>query len=244
MSDAILLVDDEANIRLTLGAKLRALGHTVIEAADGTGCLSAAATPAVGLVVLDLGLPDLDGVDVLRALRSWSQVPVLVLSARDDQAQKVAALDAGADDYVTKPFDPSELEARIRAGLRRGVTGAPGPHGSAPDRVVFGDYVLVPADRSLRHRGVDVPLTPNELGLLLVLAAHPGRLLSHEFLLKAVWGESYGSESSYLRTYLSQLRRKLGDNAGRPTVIRTEPGLGYRWIAGPGPGVGSGSAGQ
>lgn len=224
---AILLVDDEANIRLALGAKLRALGHIVIEAADGAACLGAAVSPDIGLVVLDLGLPDLDGLDVLRSLRTRSQVPVLVLSARDDQAQKVAALDAGADDYVTKPFDPSELEARIRAGLRR----TPSVESADPEPVLFGEHELDPVNRSLRRNGRNIALTPNELGLLLVLAANPGRLLSHEFLLKAVWGDSYGSESTYLRTYMSQLRRKLGDNASRPTIIRTEPGLGYRWIA-------------
>lgn len=224
---AIVLADDDAALRAAIGASLRAGGHRVIEVADGPSCLVAVRAPGVAMVVLDLDLPGIGGLEVLRTVRAWSAVPIVVVAAGADPGARVAAFDAGADDYVAKPLDVLELEARIGVGLQRRPAPEPGP-----ERVCFGDFELDRRDRALRRSGVDVALTPNELGLLETMAANPGRLLDHETLLKAVWGSNYGTETAYLRTYVSQLRRKLGDDAAHPTMIRTEPGLGYRWIAG------------
>ncbi len=226
---AVVFVEPQPSLRRAVAAGLRARGHRLIDVADGRTGLAAIERSALAVVVADLDRVGVDGPTLVAELRSLTSAPVLAVSARPEPAAKVAALDAGADDYVTKPFDAGELEARIRVALRR-VAGSDGP---ATGPVRFGPFELDPAGRTLRRHGAVVPLTPNELGLLLALAANPGRLLSHEALLKAVWGPAYGTESAYLRTFVSQLRRKLGDDAARPRMIRTEPGLGYRWIATP-----------
>jgi two-component system KDP operon response regulator KdpE len=211
-----------------LRTTLRSREFEVLEAATGESALVVAADGRPDVVILDLGLPDLDGVDVLRRLRMFSDVPVIVLTARDEPAEKVRSLDAGADDYVTKPFDTEELLARIRAALRRV------PHAAA--QAVFRiDELEIDLARQLVTRGDEpVHLTRTELTLLEQLARHPGKLLTQEYLLREVWGPGYGTESNYLRVYVGQLRKKLGDDAARPRLILTEPGIGYRWIAGPG----------
>jgi two-component system KDP operon response regulator KdpE len=180
------------------------------------------------VVLLDLGLPDLDGIEVLRRLRAFSDVPVIVLTARDDQSEKVRSLDAGADDYVTKPFDTEELLARIRAALRRVPPAATIP---PVVRIAELELEIDVARRLVTQDGKPVHLTRTELMLLEELMRHPGKLLTQEFLLHQVWGSGYGTESNYLRVYIAQLRKKLGDDATRPRLIQTEPGIGYRWIA-------------
>ena len=222
----VLIVDDEAPLRRALRTSLRARDLEVVEADRGEAAVVAVADGGVDVVLLDLGLPDLDGVAALGRIRSFSQVPVVVLTARDDQHQKVAVLDAGADDYVTKPFDTEELMARIRAVLRR----RPEPE-RTPPVVEAGDLRIDLARRLVTRGGERVPLTKTELGLLEQLVTHPGRLLTHDVLLRRVWGQGYGTESNYLRTYVGQLRKKLGDDASSPRYIATDPGVGYRWVA-------------
>ena len=200
-------------------------GLRVLEAATGEEGVVAVADLLPDLVVLDLGLPDIGGIDALERIRAFSEVPVIVLTARTIGAQKVAALDAGADDYVTKPFDPSELLARMRAILRRSAGHQSGA------AVITRDGVSIDLARKiLEIDGDRVPLTRTEWRLLEVLVTNPDRLLTHELLLKTVWGPEYGSETNYLRTFVGQLRRKLGDHAASPSFIVTEPGIGYRWI--------------
>ena len=183
-----------------------------------------AAAQAPNLVVLDLGLPDLDGTEVIRRLRAWTDVPVIVLSVREGRSDKIEALDAGADDYVTKPFDVEELLARMRAALRR----TDADLGSEPE-LRFGDLQVDLARRLVRLGGDLVHLTPNEYGLLEAMVTNPGKLLTHQWLLRQVWGRGYGNESHYLHVYVRQLRQKLGDDAAMPRFIITEPGVGYRW---------------
>ncbi|GAA4462069.1 response regulator [Phytohabitans houttuyneae] len=220
----ILVVDDEPQILRTLGINLRARGYDVDTAADGASALSAASGTQPNLVVLDLGLPDMDGVDVIRGLRRTSASPIIVLSGRAGSADKVAALDAGADDYVTKPFGIDELLARIRAATRR-VSTAP----ARPAALRIGQYTVQVADR-LAHGpdGTPVRLTPTEWQLLEILAEHPGRLVSQRQLLQQVWGPTYTKETNYLRQYMAQLRRKLEDDPTHPQHLLTEPGMGYR----------------
>ena len=226
---AILLIEDDPALRRALRTTLRSREFEVLEAATGESALVIAADGRPDVVILDLGLPDLDGLDVLRRLRVFSEVPVIVLTARDEQAEKVRSLDAGADDYVTKPFDTEELLARIRAALRRV------PHAVAPPVVFRIEDLEIDLARRLVTRGDEpVHLTRTELTLLEQLARHPGKLLTQEYLLREVWGPGYGTESNYLRVYVGQLRKKLGDDATRPRLILTEPGIGYRWIAGTG----------
>ena len=222
----ILVVDDEPQIRRALRTSLSAHGYEVETAGNGEEALVVAADTAPDLVFLDLGLPDLDGTEVIRRLRSFSDVPVIVLSVRDQQADKVAALDVGADDYVTKPFGMEELLARLRATLRRS-------HGEEPGAPVlrFGELEVDLARRLVSLGGEQVHLTPTEYGLLEALVANPGKLLTHQWLLRKVWGQGYGQESHYLRVYVRALRSKLGDDAAAPALILTEPGVGYRWIA-------------
>jgi two-component system KDP operon response regulator KdpE len=221
----ILVVEDDAPLRRALRTSMRARDFDVIEAATGEEAVVVAADGRTDVVLLDLGLPGVDGVDTLRRIRSFSDVPVVVLTARDRQGDKVTALDAGADDYVTKPFDTEELLARIRAVLRR----VPQANLQAPV-VVVDDLEIDLAQRQVRSAGAPVHLTRTELALLEQLTRNPGKLLTHEFLLRQVWGQGYGSESNYLRVYIGQLRRKLGDDAANPRLIVTEPGIGYRWI--------------
>ena len=219
----VLLVDDDATLRQTLGIALRAEGHEVLLAADGRSALQAAAEDQPDLLVLDLGLPDLSGVEVLRQLRTWSALPVVVLSARDGSRDKVEALDLGADDYVTKPFGTDELFARIRAASRRA--------GSDLPVVKAGALTIdVPARRVTRD-GAVVRLTPTEWSLLEVLVRHAGRLVSQRDLLHEVWGPSYGKETNYLRVYVAGLRKKLEDDPAAPRHLLTEAGMGYRFQA-------------
>jgi len=222
----VLAVDDEPQILRALRASLAARGHEVLTAPNGETALDVLATTDVDLVVLDLGLPGIDGLEVIRRLRSWSQVPVIVLSVREAQADKIAALDAGADDFVTKPFAMDELLARTRAVLRR--TG-PGP-AEAPV-VRAGDLEVDLSRRSVTRAGEPVHLTPTEYALLELLVTNPGKLLTHHWLLRKVWGDGYQDQSNYLRVYVAGLRKKLEDDPAAPTRILTEPGVGYRWVA-------------
>jgi two-component system KDP operon response regulator KdpE len=219
----VLVVDDDPQLLRALRIALRAAGHDVDTAPDGRAALQQAAAVHPDVIVLDLGLPDLDGTEVLAGLHPWYTGPVLVLSARTDSQDKVHALDAGADDYVTKPFDMGELLARLRAALRRGP-------GEPPDRVVTTDhFTLDLVDRQVTVAGTPVRLTPTEWGLLETLARRPGRLISQRQLLQSVWGPGYEKETHYLRVYLAQLRRKLEPDPAHPRYLRTEPGMGYRF---------------
>ena len=224
MAPRALVVDDDSQILRALRTSLRVSGYEVIEAVDGETALSVAATAAPDVIVLDLGLPDMDGTEVIRRLRSWTEVPVIVLSVRDKQEEKVAAFDLGADDYVTKPFGMEELLARMRAVGRRGRTDAD------VASVLRFDGLEIDLARDLVTLGGDqLRLTPIEHKLLVTMASNPGKLLTHRWLLQRVWGPGYSNESHYLRVFVRQLRRKLGDDASRPSFILTEPGVGYRW---------------
>jgi two-component system, OmpR family, KDP operon response regulator KdpE len=224
----VLVVDDEPQIRRALRTSLGAHGHEVRTAPNGEEAIVAAAQEPLDLVFLDLGLPDLDGTEVIRRIRSFSDVPIIVLSVRDRQADKVDALDAGADDYVTKPFGVEEVLARLRAAIRRSQAGEP-----APATLAFDDVEVDLGRRLVSVRGEAVHLTKTEYALLEALVTNPGKLLTHQWLLRRVWGVGYGQESHYLRVYVRALRRKLGDDASAPRLILTEPGVGYRWIAAP-----------
>jgi two-component system KDP operon response regulator KdpE len=222
---AILLVEDDPALRRALRTTLRSRDFEVLEAATGETAIVLAADRRADVVILDLGLPDLDGLDVLRQIRAFTDVPVIVLTARDEQSEKVRSLDAGADDYVTKPFDTEELLARIRAALRRV------PNATAKPIVVrIDDLEIDLVRRQVTRADTPVHLTRTELTLLEQLVRQPGKLLTQEYLLREVWGPGYGTESNYLRVYVGQLRKKLGDDAARPRLILTEPGIGYRWI--------------
>jgi two-component system KDP operon response regulator KdpE len=225
----VLVVDDEPQILRSLRTTLSANGYEVLEASTGEEALAVAAAAAPDLLVLDLGLPDIDGAEVIRRLRGWTDVPVIVLSVRDRQDDKIGALDAGADDYVTKPFALGELLARIRAAQRRGGRDQPEP------MLAFGGLTVDMARRRVEVGGRPVHLTPTEYRLLEALVAHPGKLLTQRWLLQTVWGGGYGDESNYLRVYIRQLRQKLGDRADAPRFILTEPGVGYRWLPDPDP---------
>ncbi|GAA4084423.1 response regulator [Nocardioides kongjuensis] len=222
----VLVVDDEPRIVRALAIHLRARGWDVVTAGDGTEALDAAARAQPDVVVLDLGLPDLDGVDVITRLRARSPVPVLVLSGRSDSVDKVDALDAGADDYVTKPFGMDELVARLRALVRRGQPDEP----TTTEAVVtFGDVTVDLGATRVTVRGEEVRLTPTEWHLLEVLLRNPGQLLSQRRLLTEVWGPGYENAHGNLRLYVAQLRRKLEADPARPVHIRNEPGMGYRF---------------
>ena len=219
----ILIVDDEPQLLRALGISLRARGHDVEAAATGRAALAVAAKLPLDLVILDLGLPDLDGVEVVSALRGWSSTPIIVLSARDGQTDKVAALDAGADDYVTKPFGMDELLARIRAALRRAT-----PELEAPV-VSMGAHMIDLAAKRVSNDAGEVRLTPTEWQLLELLVRNAGKLVSQRQILQTVWGPAYTTETNYLRVYMAQLRRKLEDDPSRPRYLITEPGMGYRF---------------
>jgi two-component system KDP operon response regulator KdpE len=223
----ILVVDDEPQIRRALRTSLEAHGYEVRTAGTGEEAIVAVVDEAPDLMVLDLGLPDLDGTAVIQRVRSFSTIPVVVLSVRDRQLDKVGALDAGADDYVTKPFDMGELLARTRAALRRGHAEEPAA------RLSFGELDVDLGRRLVTLSGERVHLTKTEYALLEAMVTNPGKLLTHQWLLRRVWGPSYQEESHYLRVYVRSLRRKLGDRAADPRLILTEPGVGYRWIAEP-----------
>ena len=220
----ILVVDDEPQILRALRINLHARHYEVVTAGDGAEALHSAASDHPDLIVLDLGLPDIDGVEVIHKLRTWTPVPIIILSGRLDSRGKVAALDAGADDYVTKPFSIGELLARIRAITRRGLTSEP----PAPIRI--GTNTVDLADRLVwADDGAPVHLTPVEWQVLEVLARNPGKLISQRQLLQQVWGQTYHSETNYLRQYLKHLRRKLEPEPSRPRHLITEPGMGYRF---------------
>jgi two-component system KDP operon response regulator KdpE len=222
----ILVVDDEVQILRALRINLKARGYDVATASTGAEALAVAARHQPELVVLDLGLPDLDGVEVIHGLRGWSQARILVLSGRTDSADKVDALDAGADDYVVKPFGMDELLARLRALSRRQ------PEGEAAPVLTLGDVVVDLAATRVVRRGPDgdeeLRLTPTEWHLLEVLARHPGKLMSHAQLLREVWGPGYENAHGNLRLYVGQLRRKIEDDPARPRHLLTDPGMGYR----------------
>ena len=218
----VLVVEDDAVLRTTLAIALRAEGHEVLVAADGRTALEALREDGPDLVVLDLGLPDVSGMDVLTSLRVWSRLPVIVLSARTDSQDKVGALDAGADDYVTKPFGVDELHARIRSAARRGDVRSP--------PVVTAHLSLDVAGRRAMRDGRPVRLTPKEWSILEVLLREPGRLVSRADLLHEVWGPAYDRETNYLRTYMATLRKKLEADPSQPVHLVTEPGLGHRFV--------------
>jgi two-component system KDP operon response regulator KdpE len=220
----ILVIEDEAALLRALRIFLEAHAYTVVLASTGRDGMDAAAREHPDLVILDLGLPDIDGVTVATSLRGWTNVPILVLSARDAEPVKVAALDAGADDYVTKPFGMNEFLARVRAALRR----------STPNEDVAvietSDFAIDLADKRVRRNGEEVHLTPTEWQIVEVLAQHRGKLVAQQHLLQQVWGPEYERETHYLRIYMSQIRRKLEPDPSRPRYFVTEPGMGYRFV--------------
>lgn len=221
----VLVIEDDTAIRRFLRAGLESQGYQLVEAVNGEQGIAQAAMRSPELVLLDLGLPDLDGVEVVRRLREWTRIPVLVLSARGQESDKVRALDAGADDYVTKPFAMGELLARMRAALRRS---ARTEDGAATSVVEAGTLRVDLSQRRVSVAGREVKLTPREYKLLAALAKHPGRVLTHEVLLRAVWGPAYTSQHHYLRVYMAQLRHKLEVDASHPRWLLTETGVGYR----------------
>jgi two-component system KDP operon response regulator KdpE len=221
-----VIVEDEPQIRRFVRAALEAEGWQVFEADRLRQGLVEAGTRRPNLIVLDLGLPDGDGVDYLRDLRAWSGVPVIVLSARSDEADKIAALDAGADDYLTKPFGVGELMARVRVAMRRGQR----PPDGAGTPLGFGDVEIDPVARLVHRGGAVVHLTPIEYRLLGVLIQNAGRVLTHRYLLREVWGPSHSESTHYLRVYMGQLRQKLEADPARPRHLLTETGVGYRLL--------------
>ncbi|MFZ2530158.1 MAG: response regulator [Rhodococcus sp. (in: high G+C Gram-positive bacteria)] len=221
----ILVVDDEPQILRALRINLTARGYDVVTAADGAGALRAAAQAHPDVIVLDLGLPDLDGIEVLAGLKGWCTAPVIVLSARTDSADKVAALDTGADDYVTKPFGMEEFLARIRAAVRRG---AAAPDSTEPV-VTTDDFVVDLVAKKVTRDGTPVHLTPTEWGMLEMLVRDRGKLVGQRALLAELWGPAYVDQTHYLRVYLAQLRHKLEPDPTRPRHLITEPGRGYRF---------------
>jgi two-component system KDP operon response regulator KdpE len=224
----VLVVDDDPQMLRAVSNALKARSYSVLTAEDGESALNLLAEEQVDLVLLDLGLPGLDGHSVIERLRTWSETPVIVLSVRDAQDEKVAALDAGADDYVTKPFGAKELLARMRAVLRRATSDQ-----AEPSVLRFDGLEIDLARQLVSLKGEPIHLTPTEYRLLEVMATNPGKLMTHRMLLQRVWGPGYGTESNYLRLYVRQLRQKLLDDPARPKWITTEPGLGYRWLLEP-----------
>ena len=229
MPERVLVVDDDNQMRKAVTNALVARGYDVVTAGNGETALAVAAEEQLDLLLLDLGLPGIDGREVIKRLRAWSDVPVIVISVRDGQEDKVAALDAGADDFVTKPFGMKELLARMRAVRRR----ASSDDGTGP-LLRFGELEIDLSRKLVSLEGRPLHLTPTEHRLLESMATNPGKLLTHVWLLQKVWGPGYGTESNYLRLYVRQLRQKLGDDPSHPTWITTEPGLGYRWLPEPG----------
>ncbi len=221
----ILVVDDDVQIVRALDINLRAHGYEVVMAATGEAALTSAAAATPDLVIVDLGLPGLDGIDVIRGLRGWTTVPIIVVSAREGDTSKVAALDAGADDYVTKPFSITELLARVRASLRRHQPVADDPIVETSDFVV--DFV----SRRVTRNGAAVHLTPTEWSIVEYLVRHPGRLVTQRQLLQRVWGPQYENETNYLRVHMAAIRRKLEPTPGQPRYFLTDPGVGYRFEA-------------
>jgi len=222
----VLVVDDEPQFLRALAMNLRGAGYDVETATTAAEALAAAGLRHADALILDLVLPDGSGTDVTRELRQWSDAPIIVVSAVGDEAEKIAALDAGADDYVTKPFAIGELLARLRAALRRTTPGA-------EPLVSFGDVRIDLEKQLVEVGGRPVHLTPHEFGILRLLAQNPGKLLTHRTILREVWGPAYGDESNYLHVYVSQLRRKLEPDPSSPRHLVTEPGAGYRLVVAP-----------
>ncbi|MGX1672575.1 response regulator [Streptomyces sp. NPDC055400] len=222
----VLVVEDDAQLVRALVINMQARRYGVDAAPDGATALRLAATRQPDVVILDLGLPDMDGVDVIRALRGWTRVPILVLSARRDSDEKVAALDAGADDYITKPFSMDELLARLRAAVRR-TENVPVANGTI--LVTTDDFSVDLLAKKATRAGRDVRLTPTEWQLLEILVSSPGRLVTQKQLLQEVWGASQSTKTNYLRVYMAQLRRKLESDPSHPRYLITEPGMGYRF---------------
>lgn len=220
----ILNIDDEPQIRKLLRVALTGYGYVVEEAATGHEGMSKAALLRPDLIILDMGLPDIDGVDVIRQLREWSAIPVIILSVKDQENDKIAAFDAGADDYVTKPFSMGELFARIRTAMRH--------VGGTQDEPVltFDDLTIDFPHRQVTLEGKEIKLTPTEYNLLKYLASNSGKVITHRQLLKTAWGQPWENEIQYLRVYIGQLRRKIEKNPSSPRHIITEPGVGYRLI--------------
>jgi len=218
----VLIVDDEPAIRRFLRVSLSAHGYAIFEAENGQAALSAVVADRPDLVILDLGLPDLDGIEVTRLLREWTRIPIIILSVRGQETDKIAALDAGADDYVTKPFGAGELLARMRVALRRAG------RSSAEPVFTSDDFTVDLARRQVTVAGREVQLTPTEYDLLRVLVMNAGKVLTHRQLLREVWGMGYEQEMHMLRVNISNLRRKIEPNPTRPRYILTEPGVGYR----------------
>ena len=227
LSALVLVIEDERAIRKFLRAGLEGQGYRCAEADTAEAAITLVATQPPDLILLDLGLPDADGSVVLRRIREWSRVPIIVLTARVREGEKIGALDAGADDYVTKPFSMPELLARMRAALRHG---ARRETGDDMDTVESGPIRIDMARRRVFLSGIPVPLTRIEYRLLSTLARHVGRVLTHEFLLREVWGPAYTTQHHYLRVYMAQLRHKLEPDPGRPRVLLTETGVGYRMV--------------
>ena len=226
MNHKVLVVDDDPQILRTLRINLSAHGYRVVLAPDGAAALRAAADEQPDVIVLDLGLPDMDGTEVIAGVRGWTSVPIIVLTARTGAAETVKALDTGADDYVTKPFGMAELLARLRAAVRR-ATVLPVDGEAVVDA---GDFVVDLAAKKVRRADdTEVHLTPTEWGVLELLVRHRGKLVGQRELLRVVWGPNYGSETNYLRVYVAQLRRKLERHPGRPKHLITEAGMGYRF---------------
>lgn len=218
----VLIIDDEAQIRRLLRVTLEAAGYAVHEAATGKEGLVEAAHRRPDIIILDLGLPDADGQEILRRIREWSEAPVIVLSVREGEDDKVAALDGGADDFVTKPFSTAELLARLRAAQRRSKP--------VEDNAVFisGPLQVDLANRKITVRGQDVKMTPTEYSLLRLLVRNAGKVVTHRQILKEVWGPTYGDQTHYLRVYMAHLREKIEADSSRPELLLTEPGVGYR----------------
>ena len=223
----VLIVDDEPQIRRFLRASLQAHDYTVLEAENGKEAVRACTVQKPELMILDLGLPDMDGLDVLKTVREWSTVPVIVLSIRSDDQDKIEALDRGANDYVTKPFSMGELLARMRVALRQGRGDA-----DAGPVVTAGDIGIDLAKRLVTFCGQPIKLSRKEYDLLRILASHPGKVITHQQLLQEVWGPAYVEETQYLRVYIGQLRQKLERNPAEPKQLITEPGVGYRLLVG------------
>ncbi|KQW31609.1 two-component system response regulator [Rhizobium sp. Root274] len=219
----ILVVDDEPQIQRFLKPSLTAAGYEVVEAGTGAEALKAVATQAPDLVILDLGLPDMDGKEIIANLRGWSDIPIVILSARDRESEKIAALDLGADDYVEKPFGIGELTARIRTALRHR-----GRRDAIPTVMEVDGLTIDPIKRIVSRGGELVHLTPKEYDLLLLLARHTGRVVTHRTLLTTVWGPAHGDDLHYLRVFIGQLRQKIEQDPTQPRIVRTEPGVGYR----------------
>jgi two-component system KDP operon response regulator KdpE len=226
----VLIVDDEARIRGALGQALEREVETIFEASNGRDAIAIAEEKRPAVVIIDLGLPDMEGIEVCRTIRAWSSVPILVLSARTDEQEKAKLLEAGADDYITKPFSTVELRARVHAAVRRSNM-APVPGSEAP--IIIGDLIIDTGRRIVTSAGTDVHLTPTEWGLLRALIANAGRPVTHARLFHAVWGHAAGDAQLYLRVYVAHLRRKLEGDSYRPRLIITEPGVGYRFVLPP-----------